>query len=72
MDRARRRPRHRTLADGPYEHDVTLCVAADGVLTELQMTRWGNPDKQPFAEHPFGATLQAAVTFDGFTIPSEL
>jgi hypothetical protein len=54
---------------GPYSHAVTLTVAPDGRLTELVMTRWGNPDKEPFGEHVFGAALDGEATFDGFTIP---
>jgi hypothetical protein len=53
---------------GPDAHDVTLTIAADGALTELLMTRWGNPDKHGFGAHSFGATLCGEATFDGFTI----
>ena len=53
---------------GPDAHDVTLTIAADGALKELQMTRWGNPDKQGFGAHSFGATLHGETAFDGFTI----
>lgn len=54
---------------GRHEHEVTLTVGADGALTALRMTRWGNPGNEPFASHTFGATLRDEVSFDGFTIP---
>jgi hypothetical protein len=57
------------LQVGPDEHEVTLTVAADGALTELRMSRWGNPGNEPFAAHTFGATMQDDAPFDGFTIP---
>jgi hypothetical protein len=46
-----------------------LTFAADGALKELEMRRWGNPDKGPFAEHVFGAAIHEEVTSEGFTIP---
>jgi hypothetical protein len=48
---------------------VRLTVAPSGALTELEMTRWGNPGNERFAPYPFGATLQGEVGFEGFTIP---
>jgi hypothetical protein len=57
------------LRVGPDEHQVTLGVARGGALTELLMTRWGNPGKEPFAAYPFGAKLDGEVACDGFTIP---
>ena len=53
----------------PEEHEVTLTVAADGTLSELSMTRWGNPGKEPFGPYPFGAALHGEASFEGFTIP---
>jgi hypothetical protein len=58
-----------TLHVGPGEHEVMLTFAADGALTDLVMRRWGNPGKEPFAQHVFGATIHEEVTFEGFTIP---
>jgi hypothetical protein len=57
---------------GSDTHDVTLTVAADGALTELHMTRWGNPDKDAFGAYSFGATLHDEAHFDGFTIPRHI
>jgi deazaflavin-dependent oxidoreductase (nitroreductase family) len=57
------------LRVGPDEHAVTLTVAADGALSELRMTRWGNPAGEPFAPQAFGATLHGEVSFSGFTLP---
>jgi deazaflavin-dependent oxidoreductase (nitroreductase family) len=57
------------LRVGGHEHAVTITVAPSGALTELVMTRWGNPGKAPFGPYPFGATLQGEVTCEGFTIP---
>jgi hypothetical protein len=50
-------------------HDVTLTVGSTGALTELRMTRWGNPDSGPFRPQPFGATLEGELAAGGFTIP---
>jgi deazaflavin-dependent oxidoreductase (nitroreductase family) len=60
------------LRVGPDEHEVTLTVAADGALTELHMSRWGNPGNTPFASHAFGATLNDEATFGGVTIPRSI
>jgi hypothetical protein len=54
---------------GSGAHRVVLTIAADGALSELSMTRWGNPEKGPFAEHAFGAGMREEVTLDGRTIP---
>jgi hypothetical protein len=61
-----------TVRAGPDLHEVTLTIAADGALSELVMTRWGKPDKQPFGAYSFGAALRGGVIFDGFTIPREV
>jgi hypothetical protein len=61
-----------TVQTGPDPHEVTLTIAADGALSELVMTRWGKPNKQPFASYSFGAALRGGVIFDGFTIPREI
>ena len=53
-------------------HDVALTITADGALTDLVMTRWGNPGKEPFGMHSFGATLGGELSFDGFTIPRDI
>ena len=50
-------------------HEVTLTVAADGALTAMAMSRWGQTGDGPFVERVFGADLGAETTFDGFTIP---
>lgn len=57
------------LRVGTGVYEVTLTVAADGALTALRMTRWGNPGGAAFGAHAFGATLHGEVEFDGFTIP---
>jgi hypothetical protein len=57
---------------GDAVHEVTLTVAVDGSLTELVMTRWGDPDKQGFGEHIFGAALHGETHFGGFMIPREI
>ncbi len=54
---------------GDGTHEVTVTVDSEGLLTELVMRRWGNPDGQGFAEHVFGGAFADHGTFDGFTIP---
>lgn len=56
------------LFDG-QTHEVTVAVGAEGLLTELVMRRWGDPDGSGFAEHAFGARFSDSVTFEGITIP---
>ena len=58
-----------TIREGRRAHEVTLTIDERGALTELHMTRRGNPGKEPFGEYPFGAVLEDEVSFDGFTIP---
>jgi uncharacterized protein DUF6544 len=57
---------------GRDAHEVTLTIAADGALTELLLTRWGDPDKRGFGAHSFGASLEGEASFDGFTIPRDV
>jgi hypothetical protein len=61
-----------TVQAGPDLHELLLTIAADGALTELVMTRWGKPDKQPFGAYSFGAVFRGGVIFDGFTLPREI
>ncbi|GAA3383198.1 DUF6544 family protein [Cryptosporangium minutisporangium] len=69
-DRAVARIRRALGTHGAQEtHEVTLTVRADGALTDVAMSRWGKPGREPFAAHPFGATLSDEISEDGFTIP---
>jgi hypothetical protein len=55
-------------------HDGTeaarLTVAGDGSLTDVTMSRWGNPDGTTFRRCPFGVTVAGEGTFEGVTIPT--
>lgn len=50
-------------------HDVTLAIAQNGMLTAVSLRRWGNPGREPFGWHTFGAICEDQVTVDGMSIP---
>ena len=52
--------------------DVTITVASNCALSELVLSRWGNPDGTSFIEHIFGAAFKDEVTFGGVTLPREV
>jgi len=52
---------------------LTLTVEEDGRLRSIAMARWGNlaPDGR-YRPIPFGATILAEGTFEGYTIPARV
>lgn len=59
------------LIDG-HSETVQLTVGRDGALTDVRMSRWGNPDGAVFGRYPFGVSVTEESTFDGVTIPAVL
>jgi hypothetical protein len=56
---------------GPVTLDLTL--APDGRLIEIVGQRWSNANpRQSFRWQPFGGTMEAEATVNGFTIPSRV
>ena len=53
-------------------HEVTVTVDADGVLTEVAMSRWGPLGRGAFGERPFGAALYGEVDAGGMRIPRRI
>ncbi len=49
---------------------LTLTVDDQGLLTQLNFRRWGNPDGGKFAYVDFGGIVEQSGTFDGYTIPT--
>ena len=49
---------------------VQLRIATDGALSEISMSRWGNPGGAPHGRHPFGIIVEDQTTFDGIRLPS--
>jgi hypothetical protein len=61
------------VAFGTEVEPVRMTLAPNGAVIEVATTRWSdaNPDKQ-YRLQPFGGTLGREVTFEGFTIPTEV
>jgi hypothetical protein len=53
--------------DGRAE-TVQLGIGRDGALTDVIMSRWGNPDGKAFGGYPFGVSVAEERTFQGVTI----
>ena len=47
-------------------------VDAEGVLREVRMSRWGDPDGTGFARRPFGVSLSGEGVFGGARVPTVL
>lgn len=60
------------LAFAGHAVPVTLTIGSHGEIQQTAMPRWGNPNREPFAERPFGGVVEAERTFDGYTIPSRV
>lgn len=57
--------------DDPYDTRLQLVMDETGRLTEVYAMRWSNQNPAGiFQLQPFGGTVTAETTFDGFTIPS--
>lgn len=59
----------RMLIDGHLE-SVTFHVGADGRLSEVRCSRWGNPLGHRYARYPFGVICLKEARFGGITIPT--
>jgi len=57
---------------GSHDETVELRLDGDGRPREVSMQRWGNPDREPFARHPFGGLLEDEATFGAVTIPTSV
>lgn len=57
---------------GAHLESVAINVDQSGQLTDIRMTRWGNPDGTGFGDHPFGAVVEAERCFGPVTIPSSI
>ena len=49
--------------------DVTVTVDDDGILRDVHVMRWGDPDGR-FGAHPFGGTVTQTAVFNAITIAS--
>jgi hypothetical protein len=61
-----------TWRTGDRDDAVRLRVGPTGLLEEIVMQRWGDPDGKGFGLHPFGAVAEAERTFGGVTIASRV
>ncbi len=53
--------------------ELTLLVDPSGRLLEVQLPRWGNWTEEGDHDYiPFGVSVTAEKTFDGYTIPTEV
>jgi hypothetical protein len=52
--------------------EVELTIGADGKLSDLLMSRWGDPDGTGFARHPFGVHIEQERDFGGVRMPCVL
>jgi len=59
------------LIDGHAE-TVQLGIGRDGTLTDVSMSRWGDPEGKGFGRYPFGVSVTEERTFHGVTIPAVL
>lgn len=55
---------------GGRDRTVQLRVDDAGGLSEISMSRWGNPGGGPFGLHPFGVSVEEHARFAGVRIPS--
>lgn len=51
---------------------ITLTVSNQGVLEQIKVDRWGNPDAGAFQYNDFGGIVEEIGTFEGYTIPTQL
>jgi hypothetical protein len=56
-----------TLAAGPWSHEVTIAVDADGVLREVSLPRWGAPGDTP-RQGVFRVALEGEVRDAGVAV----
>lgn len=58
------------LPVGIDRFDVQVCVDERGLLSDVMIERWGDPDGKKFAWHAFGGGFDHHATFQGVTIPT--
>lgn len=51
---------------------LTLTVNNQGMLGQVKLDRWGNPEGEAFRSVDFGGMVEEIGTFDGYTIPTRL
>jgi len=51
---------------------LTLTVNDRGMLEQVKLDRWGNPEGEAFHYVDFGGIVEENHTFDGYTIPTHL
>jgi hypothetical protein len=52
---------------------LTLAIDLQGKLLKVSLLRWGNQSEDgSYTEIPFGGTVAAEQTFEGYTIPSQM
>ena len=51
---------------------ITLTVSNQGVLEQIKVDRWGNPDAGAFQYNDFGGIVEKIGSFEGYTIPTQL
>ena len=62
-----------TFQDDPFNTRLQLVMDETGCLTEVYAQRWSNQNPVgTFQLQPFGGTVTAETTFDGFTSPSDV
>jgi len=54
------------------EESVELHIGPHGEVQSALLSRWGNPDGEPFGRYPFGCTVHTEQQFAGLTLPATL
>jgi hypothetical protein len=57
---------------GGEQESVELEIGESGQVTSALISRWGNPDGQPFGRYPFGCTVHSERDFHGVRIPATI
>jgi hypothetical protein len=57
---------------GAEQESVELRIGAGGEVKSALISRWGNPDAQPFGRYPFGCTVHTEQSFVGVKIPATI
>lgn len=54
------------------EESVELHIGPQGEVLSALLSRWGNPNGEPFGRYPFGCTAHTEQRFAGLTLPATL
>ena len=57
---------------GGEPESVELHIGDGGEVRSALISRWGNPDAQPFGRYPFGCTVHSEQDFGGVRIPATI